>query len=463
MRHKLQFRTLIALLAVASVLPACGGGGGGGGGGSSVTTILVSSSGAVTPVPGNGDSDQPSVSADGRFVAFRSVSTNLVAPPTTAARSHIYKKDLQTGAIQLISAAGAAEGSGNSSNPAISSDGRFIAYTSFSTNLVAGVTITGAGAISNVYLCDTLPVTPTTTLLSFTAADGTVSGGANSGNPSIAVTAGPIAHVAYESAAQDIVVATYTASPTNIFCKRTGGSNELVSVSTTAGTAGNGSSVNASISADGQRIAFDSTATNLIAGDTNGQTDVFVRDFIPVTDTTTRVSVLNAGGEITGGGSFAPNISGDGLSVVFLTQGTNVDVADVTPNDIYMRVNWAAGASTVQISEHPTTTGTGNSCQSPATNTDGSIIVWNSASFELVNGDANQDRDVFRRNRNTNVLDRVSLTAAGGESGTGVPANATATLTRPATSSTGAFVVFDSNQTDLITPATTVRHVFRRG
>ena len=109
------------------------------------------------------------------------------------------------------------------------------------------------------------------------------------------------------------------------------------------------------------------------------------------------VCVLNAGGQITGGGSFQCSISGDGASVVFLTQGTNIDVTDVTPNDIYMRVNWAAGGTTVQISEHPSTTGTGNSCQLPATNTDGSVIVWHSASFELVNGDTNADRDVFRR------------------------------------------------------------------
>src|SRR5688572_10336047 len=116
---KLQLRTLTALLAVASVLPACGGGGGGGGG-VSTATLLVSQT--LAGVRGNGDSDQPSVSSTGQFVAFRSVSTNLHTSATTAARSHVYKKDMDTGAISIVSIAGVVEATGDSSQPAISPD-----------------------------------------------------------------------------------------------------------------------------------------------------------------------------------------------------------------------------------------------------------------------------------------------------------------------------------------------------
>ena len=95
---------------------------------------------SATPVPGNGVSATPAISSDGRFIAFASLSTNLGA---AGGNQQIYIHDRLTGAngtTSLISKdSSATAGNGNSSTPSISGDGRFVAFMSLASNLVAGV------------------------------------------------------------------------------------------------------------------------------------------------------------------------------------------------------------------------------------------------------------------------------------------------------------------------------------
>ncbi|WP_439625355.1 Ig-like domain-containing protein, partial [Gemmata sp.] len=101
-----------------------------------VTRVSTTAAGAQ----GDGDSDQPSVSADGRYVAFASRASNLV-PGDTNGAFDIFVKDTQTGAVTRVSTTAAgAQGDGDSDQPSVSADGRYVAFASDAPNLVPGDT-----------------------------------------------------------------------------------------------------------------------------------------------------------------------------------------------------------------------------------------------------------------------------------------------------------------------------------
>ena len=141
-------------------------------------------------------------------------------------------------------------------------------------------------------------------------------------------------YVAFQSPASNLV-AFDTNSLSDIFVRdRQTGTTERVSVATD-GTQANGLSEQTEISADGRYVAFKSFASNLVAGDTNGTADVFVRDLVD--DTTERVSVGTAGGQ-SSGLSEQPAISGDGRYVAFQSFGSNLVAGDTNGlEDIFVR------------------------------------------------------------------------------------------------------------------------------
>jgi Tol biopolymer transport system component len=189
----------------------------------------------------NEHSDYPSISADGRFVAFVSFASNLVSGDTNNDRD-IFVRDRQTGTTERVSvAADGAPANGGSGSPAISGDGRFVAFQSGATNLVPGSTHGG------IYVRDRL--TSTTERVS----DG--------GSESVAISADG-RFVAF-------------ASGQVLVRDRQLGTTERVSVST-GGEGANGGSRFPSISGDGRFVAFESWASDLVPGDTNGRRDVFV-------------------------------------------------------------------------------------------------------------------------------------------------------------------------------------------
>jgi Tol biopolymer transport system component len=274
------------------------------------TTVLVSVS--KTGGVGKRTSAEPAISGNGRYVAFASHASNLV-PGDINNRMDVFVRDLATGVTRIASlGAGGVQGNFRSTQPAISADGRYVAFTSDATNLVPGDT----NGWPDVFVRDTLAGTTT-----------------------------------------------------------------RVSVSTTGVQADHDSAAPA-ISADGRYVAFVSGATTLVPGDTNGTSDVFVHD--TVTGTTERVSI--------GAPTFAdsPDLSADGRYVSYVS-GTDVFVRDRT-----------AGVTT-WVSE-----GANGTCTQSTISADGRYVVFVSEATNLVPTDPEPGPDVLIRDLVTGTTRKVS-------------------------------------------------------
>lgn len=224
---------------------------------------LVSTDTAGTAVADD-SSDQGKVSADGRWVVFRSTATNLV-PGDTNGVIDVFLRDMDTGTTTRVSVSTAGDQSdAHAYSPVISGDGRMVAWGTTAA-LVPGDT----NESRDVYRRDT--VTSTTILVS-TSSVGAI-GDLGSSNASLNFTG---TSVAFESGASNLVPGD-TNGVTDIFVKFVA-TGLIFRVSTGAGGAqANGASRHASISGNGLAIAFHSDADNLVAGDGNGVRDVFVK------------------------------------------------------------------------------------------------------------------------------------------------------------------------------------------
>jgi Tol biopolymer transport system component len=160
---------------------------------------------------------------------------------------------------------------------------------------------------------------------------------------------------------------------------------------TPAGFAGNGGSFNPAVSADAMVVAFRSEASDLIAGDDNGRWDIFVRDRAAAT--TTRISVASDGTQADHHSSEA-SISDDGRFVAFRSLATNLVPGDTNGRaDIF--VHDRATGQTVRVSQPAVGESDGNSA-APAISGNGAWIVFESDATNLVAGDTNAARDIFR-------------------------------------------------------------------
>ncbi|MBN1450525.1 MAG: PD40 domain-containing protein [Anaerolineales bacterium] len=275
-----------------------------------ITRVSADSSGAEA----NGGSTKPAISDDGRFVAFESGASNLVSGDTNNA-DDIFVHDRQTDQTTRVSVSSSGvEANGYSSSPAISGDGRYVAFYTDATNLVSGDT-NGCG---DIFVHDRQ--TGQTTRVSVSSS-GVEENAPPPDDYLVLSISGNGRYVAFYSDATNLVSGD-TNGATDIFV------HDLQTGTTTrASVASDGTEANAgsrepSLSGDGRYIAFVSGATNLVAEDTNGKGDVFVRDL--QAGTTTRASVNSSEVEANGGG-YNPDISGDGRYVVFLSKSRNLD------------------------------------------------------------------------------------------------------------------------------------------
>jgi len=259
----------------------------------------------------------PSISADGRFVAFASTATNLV-PGDTNGKMDVLVRDRVLATTERVSVDSAGtQGDGDSADPSISADGRYVAFSSFASNLVAGDT----NGNTDIFLRDR--VAGTTVRLSVKPSGAQAFGASR--KPSISADG---RFVAFESSSHDIVAGD-TNSQWDVFVRDVvAGTNERVSVDSSANEANDGS-FNAAISADGRFVAWESDATNLVAADTNPGFDIFVHD--RQTGTTEVVSRY-ANGAQADAWCLNAAISGDGRFVTFYTQAP-LDPADT--NGLY--------------------------------------------------------------------------------------------------------------------------------
>lgn len=321
----------------------------------------------------NGTSSNPVISADGTHVAFFSDANNLVAGDTNA-QFDIFVKDLDTGAIERVSTSSSgAQANQSSRTPSLSADGRFVAFTSDASNLVSG----DGNIWADIFVKDM--VTGETVRASQNAAGEDAN--YSSTNASISADG---RYVVFSSFASNLVEGD-TNARTDIFVKdlQTGG---IVLVSTdSAGAQANGESYSPDISADGRYVVFQSGATNLVAGDTNNNGyDIFVKDL--VTGETIRASATSSGGA-SNGASYTPSISADGRFVAFDSSATNLAPGDSAISKIFIK--------DMVTGEIVRVTPAGASGYSASLSGDGSAVGFMSASA-IDPGDGNSAFDVYK-------------------------------------------------------------------
>jgi Tol biopolymer transport system component len=283
------------------------------------TTERVTTAGRKTE--GNSESSVPAISPDARFIAFRSFADNLV-PGDTNFTSDVFLLDRQAGTTVRVSVTSTGQQADNASgSPSITPDGRFVVFESSALLLPGEV----EDFASDVYLRD---VQAGTTEGISTVTTGFVR---HSGAPTISADGRFVAFQSWD----DGLVPGDTNTRFDIFVlDRSTGTVERVSV-TDAGVEGNNDSLGPSMSADGRFVAFTSDADNLVAGDGNFDTDVFVHD--RQAHTTIRASVRTDGTE-TGFelGSSGASLSADGQIVAFDSEGGLVPQDTGFPVDVFV-------------------------------------------------------------------------------------------------------------------------------
>ncbi len=406
---------------------ACGGGGGGGGGGF-LGFIPIRERASVNNVGVEGDaaSVDPDISDTGRFVAFASNATNLVAGGN--ATQDIYVRDRTTGMTEVASVDSAEVAANNfSATPAVSGDGLFVAFASQATNLVAG----DMNVLTDVFVRDR--AMGTTERVSVDTGAGDPDGFSQSASIN---SDGQF--VAFESVATDLVAGD-TNLARDIFVRdRMAGTTERVSLDGAAAEVNN-DSFSPSISDTGQFVTFASIATDLIAGDMNLARDIFVRDRMAAT--IERVSVDTMGAEANDN-SFNPSISGDGQFVAFESAATNLVIGDTNiRTDIFVRDRMMGTTERVSVLSFGLGEGNGNSFD-PSISANGRFVTFMSAATNLVPGDTNASADIFLHDRVTTLTIRLSTTVFAVE-GDNDSFN-------PSISGNARFIAFDSMATNLV-------------
>ncbi|MGB5279056.1 MAG: Ig-like domain-containing protein [Gammaproteobacteria bacterium] len=345
--------------------------------------VLVSSDAAGREA--NNDSFSPRISADGRFVVFESLATNLT-PIATGGTRQVYIKDLADDTVELASQNEfRVVANATVENPDVSNDGNFVVFESSATNLTGEST----NAATQIYLRDRF----NNTVEMLTA------GGTGDSNRSF--MSPDAQYVVFDSEAGDSIVSGALATRSVFLVDRTSSPNvtELVSVNTN-GEQGNGLSTNASVSDDGRFIVFESQASNLIAGGTT-LFDIYRRDRQDLEDLFDGETLLvsTPDGSTSGDGvSVNASISSDGTYVAFQSAARNL-ASETQPGfvDIFVR-NFSTSPATVTITKiNLTQTGaeaTDNSGNA-AISSDGRYVSFDSAfNFDII--DTNSISDVYR-------------------------------------------------------------------
>lgn len=389
--------------------------------------VSVSSAGAQ----GSGISYECQPSANGRFVAFVSDSSQLV-PGDTNLLGDVFVRDRLTGAVERVSIGnGGEEADRDSFDCDISADGRYVSFATFATNLI------GAGVDTNakcdVFIRDRL--LGTTERVSVGVAG--VQGNGDSDHTSMSADGN---RVAFRSSATNLVAALDTNGKDDIFLRDRAGSKTVRVSVDSSGIQADDHSYNLAINATGRYVVFESDATNLVGiADTNLYRDIFLKDV--TTGTTTRMSVSSSGveGDF---GSFNPAINADGRYVVFSAFATNLVPGDTNGgNDILIR-DVLAGTTTMVSHGLGGVPANGRS-NFPSISDDGAVIAYWSAASNLVAGDTNAVDDVFVTRLSDGATERVSTSAAG--------AQGDADSGSPHLSADGRYVGFDSDATNLVT------------
>jgi Tol biopolymer transport system component len=334
---------------------------------------------------GNAASCNAIISGSGRFVAFESDATSLV-PGDTNGWPDVFVRDLETGATARVSKGlRGSEPNDFSLVSAISNRGRFVVFGSGASNLVRRDT---NGEV-DVFVLDRRTGVTSRVSVSSTGRQG------NDGSGGSSISADG-RYVALQSNASNLVPGDVNRSEDTFVRDRATGTTTLVSVSSD-GQQQNFFARGPAISADGRFVTFWSNATNLALGDTNDEPDVFVHD--RATSTPTGVSV-GAGGQQANGpsGLFGPSISAKGRFVAFESEATNLVAGDTNgARDVF--VHDRQTGTTTQLSLSSARIQGNEFSQGPDIATNGRAVAFGSFADNLVPRDTNNAPDVFVRNR----------------------------------------------------------------
>ncbi|MCB1885463.1 MAG: tandem-95 repeat protein, partial [Geminicoccaceae bacterium] len=375
---------------------------------------------------GDGDSLVPSLSADGRFVAFESGARNL-APGDANGATDIFVHDRQSGATELVSVAdGGGGGNRDSLDPSLSADGRIVIFRSNADNLVPG----DANGTTDLFVRD---LQAGTTELVSVASDGTQ---ANTYSFESSLSADG-RFVAFRSLADNLVPGDANDATDILVRDLQAGTTELASVAGD-GTQANNNALDPSLSADGRFVAFYSLADNLVPGDANGAYDVFVHD--RQTGGTELVSLAGDGSQ-GNGNSYQTSLSANGRFVAFISEADNLVPGDTNGiADIFVHDRQTGATERVSVAGDGTQ-GNGDS-STPTLSADGRFVAFISEADNLVPSDANDAYDIFVHDRQTGTTERVSV------AGDGTEGNRYSFL--PSLSADGKLVAFESLADNLV-------------
>ncbi|MCU0862875.1 MAG: Ig-like domain-containing protein [Planctomycetes bacterium] len=338
--------------------------------------VSVSSSGAQ----GNDFSRQAAVSGNGRYVGFQSKASNLVSGDSNQ-KEDVFVHDRDTGATERISLRpSGGQFADLCGMPSLSDDGLFVAFEGRATD-------TDAVFVRDRIAGLTEPISGATSL------------GGRCFAPSLSGDGRWVAFVCATGESQQVYVYDRVADAVQLVSRSSGGA------------AGNGPSMQPSISRDGRWIAFASESSNLVGDDSNDKIDVFVHD--RTSGQTRRVST-SSGGDEGNDDSVEPAISADGTRVAFASKAANlVSGDDNGKSDVF--VHTLATGATIRVSVNPQGNEVDKESWLPKLSADGSYVAFSSLSDDLVGDDRNGKEDVFCRDLVSGVTRRVSLARGGGD------------------------------------------------
>ncbi len=340
--------------------------------------VSVSDTGAQANGPSQTSGDNVSISADGNVVAFDSTASNLV-PNDRNRQADVFVRLRAEATTELISVSSSGEqGNGASTNAAVDGSGRWVVFQSQATNLVPG----DRNGVSDVFLRDREAGT-TERVCGSIEPNGPSSQAAISADGQI---------VAFVSAATNLVEHDTNGQLDVFVCDRRTGRIELVSRNA-RGELGNGDSILPALSADGRFVAFKSLASNLVDDDRNGTVDVFVRDRLA--GTTQRVSVSFLGRDANGT-SYAPAIDCSGRFVAFGSEANNIFREDFNQlPSMFLRDLPAGRSFLLDISDQGIQADGGVLDIAPALSCQPLVVAFASTASNLAPGDLNQHADVY--------------------------------------------------------------------
>src|SRR6266511_3924965 len=344
-----------------------------------VTRLITLVSRSTTGVLPNADCTDVRLSGDGHFVVFVTSARNLIVNDNNgAADVFLFDRDLSR--LELVSTPGTGVGNADSDSPAISADGRYVVFASAASNLISG----DNNGWRDIFLRDRQARTTTRVSVSSSGAQATFP----SDVPNIS---GDGRYITFLSIASNLVAEPYVFAYHLYVRDRTLATTERLSKNS-SGQPGNDHSGLSSLSADGRYIAFESSANNLLPGDTNDAVDVFLWNRGPPR-VLQRMSVANNGVQADQS-CWVPFLTGNGRHVLFFSESTTLCAQDDDPvHDIFSYDRLAAKLSRLSYN-HAGHSGSDASFL-PVASADGQFVAFASWAWNLAPAEGNGALDVF--------------------------------------------------------------------